>query len=285
MPDKRPKNEWADPNREGQAKGKEAERFCSKCGNTVQKTRILKSLNLCEYCINELRERRDGITSCRGCGKIEPTELKEHNGYCTQCICSACGKPDPQYVRKTGLCFQCAVTLGDFCRSCGKEAAAQVRKNKGFCDACVASGRNKTLGRHRRSTGYQGKKTDGKTDRPNNPGIDQRRTDISRPEAISSPPSAGKREMPINRGRKSFLPKTSDQKQTPIQKPGFKSAANQGKRSMATNRGKKPFSAQTNFQKPVTPAVKTSKIKSTAPNETKRKTATGARSKPFAAKK
>jgi hypothetical protein len=172
MPIKKNHREWADPNREGQSKGNEAERLCSKCGNSVRKVRIFKSLNLCEYCLNELREKRDGITSCRGCGKIEPLELKEHNGYCSQCICSACGKPDPSYVRKTGLCYQCAQSLGDFCRSCGKEAAAQVRKNKGFCDACVASGHHKTMGRHRRSTGYQGKRNDGRKTKTSAPGLE-----------------------------------------------------------------------------------------------------------------
>ncbi len=145
-----PRKIWADPNREGQSKGRDSERTCSKCGNSVRKVRIFKSLNLCEYCLNEVREKRDGITSCRGCGRIEPLELKEHNGYCSGCICSACGKPDPGYVHKTGLCFQCAASLGDFCRSCGKEAAAQVRKNKGFCDECVAKGKHKFSGRRRR---------------------------------------------------------------------------------------------------------------------------------------
>jgi hypothetical protein len=153
MPDKNPGKLWADPNREGQSKGKEGEWTCSKCGNSVRKVRILKSLSLCEYCLNELKDKRDGITSCRGCGRIAPLELKEHNGYCSRCVCSACGKPDPGYVRKTGLCFQCAVSLGDFCRSCGKEAAAQVRKNKGFCDECVANGKNKSPVRRRRVNG------------------------------------------------------------------------------------------------------------------------------------
>ena len=161
MPDKRPRNLWADPNREGRSKGKESERICLKCGNSVRKVRIYKLLNLCEYCFNEIKEKRDGITSCRGCGRIEPLELKDHNGYCSQCICSACGKPDPGYVHKTGLCFQCAVSLGDFCRNYGKEAAAQVRKNKGFCDECAVDVKNKNLSharmRHRRVIGFQGK--------------------------------------------------------------------------------------------------------------------------------
>ncbi len=161
MPDKASARErrklWADPNREGRSKGNDSERTCSKCGNSVRKVRIYKSLNLCEYCLNEIREKRDGSTSCRGCGRIEPLELKEHNGYCSKCICSACGKPDPGYVHKTGLCFQCAAGIGDFCRSCGKEAAAQVRKNKGFCDECVEKGRNKSSG-SRRQRNLKGEK-------------------------------------------------------------------------------------------------------------------------------
>lgn len=138
MPGGRAKTKWADPNREGRGKGRQAGRFCSKCGNTVQQTRIYKSMNLCEYCYRDLEAARDGIHSCRGCGKVAPLELREYNGYCRQCVCSACGKPDPDYVRKTGLCFQCAATLGDFCRRCGKEAAAQVRKHKGLCDQCAS---------------------------------------------------------------------------------------------------------------------------------------------------
>jgi hypothetical protein len=255
MPVKRPKKEWADPNREGQAKGKEAERFCSKCGNTVQKTRILKSLNLCEYCINELKEKRDGITSCRGCGKIEPLEIKEHNGYCTQCICSACGKPDPQYVRKTGLCFQCALTLGDFCRSCGKEASAQVHKNKGFCDECVATGRNKTLGRHRRSTGYQGKRVDGRGTKPTSPSVDQRQTVMGKPE-VKRTPSESKGDRPFTQGRKPFPAKSGIQRRTFMQKPGTRSVSNESRSDMPISQSEKPFLAKpkseghTSFPKP-----------------------------------
>lgn len=137
MPGKKQPRIWADPNREGRSKTK-GNRFCSRCGNTVQQARILKSTNLCEFCINELTGKRDGIFSCRGCGKVAPLELKEHQGYCSACLCSACGRPDPQYVRKTGMCFTCAAQIGDFCRRCGKEASAQVAKNKGYCDECAA---------------------------------------------------------------------------------------------------------------------------------------------------
>ena len=158
MVGKRSRKEWADPNREGRAKGGKAQRTCSKCGNTLQQARILKSLNLCEYCVTDLKEKRDGIMSCRGCGKIAPLELKEHNGYCAQCVCGACGRPDPGYVRKTGLCFQCAVKLGDFCRSCGKEAAAQVRKNKGFCDDCMTGKRRQTPDHSFKNAGFHGER-------------------------------------------------------------------------------------------------------------------------------
>ncbi len=164
MPLQRPKKKWADPSREGRSKGRQGERFCSKCGNTVQHARILKSLNLCEFCIKEYEAKKDGINSCRGCGKVAPVELQEHNGYCNECVCSACGKPDPQYVRKTGLCYQCASALGDFCRRCGKEAAAQVRKNKGYCDECAAKGggretRNRSITNSGRGRRPEPKKT------------------------------------------------------------------------------------------------------------------------------
>lgn len=127
---------WADPNREGRLKDKQ-NRSCSRCGNTVQRARILKSANLCEFCVKELSAKRDGITSCRGCGKVAPLEVKEHQGYCNACICPACGRPDPEYLPKAGLCRHCATQMGDFCRRCGKEAPAQVHKNKGFCDECA----------------------------------------------------------------------------------------------------------------------------------------------------
>jgi hypothetical protein len=136
MPGGRINKIWADPNKEGRSRGRQGERFCSKCGNSIQTARILKSLNLCEFCVKELEKKRDGVWSCRACGKLAPEEIKKHNGYCTQCVCSACGKFDP-YVNKTGLCRQCSSAVGDFCKQCGKEAAAQIRKNKGLCDACA----------------------------------------------------------------------------------------------------------------------------------------------------
>lgn len=130
------KHLWADPNREGKKSGRAANRYCARCGNTVQKFRIFKSLNLCEPCVKELAAKRDGKFSCRGCGKLAPEEVRAHNGYCLECICPACGRPDPIHLRKNGLCAKCSSVLGDFCRNCGKEASAQVRKNKGLCDAC-----------------------------------------------------------------------------------------------------------------------------------------------------
>jgi hypothetical protein len=132
------KRMWADPSKEGKNRGRSGQRYCSKCGNTVQQARILKSLNLCEFCVKEYETKRDGVHSCRGCGRlVNPEELREHKGYCSQCVCPACGAPDPQNIKKTGLCYQCSRAIGDFCRVCGKEAAAQVRKNRGLCDACA----------------------------------------------------------------------------------------------------------------------------------------------------
>jgi hypothetical protein len=134
----RVKKLWADPNREGQSQERHGKRYCARCGNTVQQARILKSLNLCDFCVKEFEAKRDGIHSCRGCGQVvNPEELRANKGYCKLCVCPACGRPDPQQVRKTGLCFQCSQTIGDFCRICGKEAAAQVRKNRGLCDSCA----------------------------------------------------------------------------------------------------------------------------------------------------
>lgn len=141
MPGKRPKDVWADPNREGRGNNRQAKRYCAKCGNTLQQARILKAYNLCEFCVKAAEKKRDGVSSCRGCGKFAPEELREHHGYCKECICSACGRPDPVNVRKAGLCRNCNSTLAVFCRECGKEAAAQVRKNKGLCDKCVANRR------------------------------------------------------------------------------------------------------------------------------------------------
>ncbi|MCL4516023.1 MAG: hypothetical protein M1379_10635 [Firmicutes bacterium] len=134
---------WLDPNREGRG-GRRSGRYCARCGTTVQSARILKGLNLCEFCVRELEKARDGRWSCLGCGKIAPDQLRKYGGYCKDCVCPACGRPDPEAVHKYGMCRQCMTQVGEFCRRCGKEAAAQVRKNRGLCDACakeVQSGR------------------------------------------------------------------------------------------------------------------------------------------------
>lgn len=129
---------WADPNREGKSQGRQGKRYCARCGNTVQHARILKNLNLCEFCVKELVKKRDGIYSCRGCGRVLPRkELQKHKGYCSRCVCPACDAADPVSVKKTGLCLRCNQAIGDFCRVCGKEAASQVRKNQGLCDSCL----------------------------------------------------------------------------------------------------------------------------------------------------
>jgi hypothetical protein len=153
MPGGKIKHAWADPNREGKSSGRRGERFCAKCGNTVQHARILKLLNLCEFCLKELEQKRDGVNSCRSCGKVAPEEIGRYKGYCRDCICPACGKPDSASVRRAGFCSKCLAGFGDFCRSCGKEAAVQVKKNKGVCDECV-----KKRGDGRQETGDRSQK-------------------------------------------------------------------------------------------------------------------------------
>lgn len=136
MPGTRIKRPWLDPNREGKGGGRRAQRYCARCGNSVRKVRILKSHNLCEYCYRELVERKDGVWTCKACGKFAPEEIRKYKGYCSECLCRVCGRPDPDYVRKTDLCRRCAENVGEFCLNCGKEAPAQVRKNRGYCDLC-----------------------------------------------------------------------------------------------------------------------------------------------------
>ena len=143
MPGDRGKTLWLDPNKEGRKRGRQGQRFCRRCGNSVQKFRILRHYNLCEPCVKELESKRDGVWSCKSCGRLAPNELKAHRGYCSNCVCPACGRPDPENVRKVGFCRECAASMGDFCRVCGKEAAAQVRKNRGLCDRCASlAGKN-----------------------------------------------------------------------------------------------------------------------------------------------
>ncbi|HOQ24832.1 MAG TPA: hypothetical protein PLI94_07855 [Bacillota bacterium] len=143
MTRERGESPWLDPNKEGRRSGRQSRRYCSRCGNTVKQFRILRGLNLCEPCVRELEHKRDGQMACKGCGRLAPKEVKEHGGYCLECICPACGRPDPSHIRKTGLCLMCAEGLGEFCRRCGKEAAAQVRKNRGLCNVCAGLGKKK----------------------------------------------------------------------------------------------------------------------------------------------
>lgn len=134
----RGKSPWLDPNKEGRAGGRQSHRYCGRCGNSVRKFRILRGLNLCELCVRELEKRRDGVSSCRACGKMAPQEVREHGGYCNECVCPACGRPDPESIRRTGLCKVCSKGIVGICRECGKEAEAQVRKNRGLCNQCAA---------------------------------------------------------------------------------------------------------------------------------------------------
>lgn len=134
----RPKRiKWIDPNKV-RAGDRKAKRYCRICGNPASKFRILAGLNLCEFCVADLEKRRDGVWSCKACGKVAPDQLKEHNGYCEDCVCPGCGRPDPENVRKYGMCRTCYETVGAiYCVRCGKEAPSQVKKNRGFCDACA----------------------------------------------------------------------------------------------------------------------------------------------------
>ncbi|HHT06159.1 MAG TPA: hypothetical protein GXZ97_07830 [Hydrogenispora sp.] len=131
------KSPWLDPNKEGRSKGRRGKRYCARCGNTVQQSRILKAHNLCEFCVQEMIRKKERNWVCLGCGRFAPAEVKAGKGYCRNCLCPACGRPDPASIPKFGLCRVCAETAGVFCLRCGKEAPAQVRKNRGFCDLCV----------------------------------------------------------------------------------------------------------------------------------------------------
>jgi hypothetical protein len=139
----RRKNPWLDPNKEGKSKGRRGKRYCARCGNTVRQSRILKVHNLCEYCVQEMIIKKEQNWVCRGCGRFAPEEVKAGKGYCRQCLCPACGQPDPTTVPKFGLCRKCAKVAGVFCLRCGKEAPAQVIKNKGYCDRCAQRKPNK----------------------------------------------------------------------------------------------------------------------------------------------
>jgi hypothetical protein len=96
----------------------------------------LKNENLCEDCVQQLRHDKEGKYACKGCGKVAPEQLREHNGYCKDCISKICEKPDPEFVHKHGFCESCFELMGTNCRECGKEARAQVQRNDGLCDEC-----------------------------------------------------------------------------------------------------------------------------------------------------
>lgn len=127
-------SKWLDPNK---VSGRKAERYCRRCGTKATQVRILKHENLCENCIKELEKKKDGKYSCKACGKVAPNQVKENNGYCKSCVCKICGRPDPEFVKKHGFCRECFELIGTNCRKCGKEAAAQVRRNNGLCDKCA----------------------------------------------------------------------------------------------------------------------------------------------------
>lgn len=133
----RSQRKWLTPQREGQTFGRKSKRYCRRCGVSVRHVPILSVLNLCERCANELKRTRDGRWSCKGCGRIVPLQLESRGGYCKDCVCTVCGKPDPVSVHETGLCKSCLGSVGLFCKACGKEAPTQVKRNKGFCDLCL----------------------------------------------------------------------------------------------------------------------------------------------------
>ncbi|MCK4258694.1 MAG: hypothetical protein KAX49_06935 [Halanaerobiales bacterium] len=126
---------------------RQKKRYCRICGSTAEQVRILKHENICELCVKDLQKRKGGNLACKSCGKVVPEQVKKYNGYCKECVCSLCGKPDPKFTRKHGLCRECFGKLGTNCRICGKEAVAQVKKNNGICDACAEKIKNKQKGR------------------------------------------------------------------------------------------------------------------------------------------
>jgi hypothetical protein len=106
----------------------------------------MKHENICEFCAKELRKKKAGHLACKVCGKVVPKQVKENNGYCSECVCRVCGKPDPKYTRVHGFCRKCLMEMGTICIKCGKEAQAQVKKNKGFCDECATKEKSKGTG-------------------------------------------------------------------------------------------------------------------------------------------
>lgn len=130
---------WTHPNR---VTGKKRERYCKICNATADKVRIMKHENICENCAKEASKNKEGRLACKICGRVVPKQVKENNGFCNECICKLCGKPDPKLTRKTGFCRECLEKMGH-CRVCGKEALAQVKKHNGVCDECFQKAQNK----------------------------------------------------------------------------------------------------------------------------------------------
>jgi len=132
---KRRGSKWIDPS---SVRGKKKYRFCKICGATAEQVRIMKHENICEHCARDAQKHQRGNLACKGCGKVVPNQLKKYNGYCKECVCRICGKPDPEFTHTHGVCRECLAKMGTNCRICGKEAVAQVKKNDGICDECAA---------------------------------------------------------------------------------------------------------------------------------------------------
>lgn len=49
------KDKWLDPN---QVSGRQAERYCRICGSEATQVRILKHANICEDCVENLRQKK-----------------------------------------------------------------------------------------------------------------------------------------------------------------------------------------------------------------------------------
>ncbi|GAB6137618.1 hypothetical protein [Halanaerobaculum tunisiense] len=128
------KDKWLDPN---QVSGRQAERYCRICGSEATQVRILKHANICEDCVENLRQKKEGKYACKGCGKVAPKQVQENDGYCKDCVCRICGTADPDFARQHGFCEKCFELMGTNCRECGKEARAQVQRNDGLCDDCA----------------------------------------------------------------------------------------------------------------------------------------------------
>lgn len=127
-------NKWLDPNKINK---RQQDRYCKFCKQKATQVRILKHENICEDCVQRLKNEKKGKYACKGCGKIAPQQLKENNGYCKDCTCKICGEADPKFVQQHGFCKECFQLIGTNCKRCGKEAEAQVERNNGLCDRCA----------------------------------------------------------------------------------------------------------------------------------------------------